>query len=141
MQIVTFLGMVISKFKAAPALVVVPNSTITNWVREFSRWAPMLRVVPFCGEAKSREIVIKYELYHGSTKSEPKFHVLITTYETVTGNHFSLVFKRMPRWEVLIVDEGQRRELCSSCIHSEVPKCGTLQSRATIACCFGSSMR
>ncbi|KAL4070788.1 hypothetical protein J3A83DRAFT_4245468 [Scleroderma citrinum] len=109
-QIVTFLGMVIGKFKAAPALVVVPNSTITNWVREFSRWAPMLRVVPYHGEAKSREVVIKYELFHGPTKRrEPKYHVLVTTYETVTNSRdFSLVFKNMPRWEVLVVDEGQR---------------------------------
>lgn len=116
--------MVIHKFQAAPALVVVPNTTITNWVREFSRWAPMLRVVPFYGEAKSRDIVIKYELYH--EKAEPKFHVLVTTYETITGSHFSTVFKKMPRWEVLVVDEGQRREFFL-CIRKEVLKCDMLQ--------------
>ena len=96
-----------------PSLVVVPNSTITNWVREFERWAPRLRVVPFYGEQKSREIVKKYELFHeypdaGTTGA--KYHVLVTTYETVTGQKdFYPVFKNTPRWEVLIVDEGQRR--------------------------------
>ena len=67
MQIVTFLGSVIrggfkgfEQVKALPALVVVPNSTITNWVREFERWAPHLRVVPFYGDAKSREVIKNY---------------------------------------------------------------------------------
>ncbi|KIK79668.1 hypothetical protein PAXRUDRAFT_833992 [Paxillus rubicundulus Ve08.2h10] len=111
-QIVTFLGTLIEKFKAAPALVVVPNSTITNWVREFSRWAPRLRVVPFYGESKARDVVIRYELFHGSSKkgtTEPKYHVLVTTYESVTNaKDFTAVFKSVPRWEVLVVDEGQR---------------------------------
>ena len=106
----TFLGTVIEKFTAAPALVVVPNSTITNWVREFSRWAPRLRVVPIFGEAKARDVVVRYELFHGP-KREPKYHVLITTYETVTNpRDFTAVFKSVDRWEILVVDEGQRRE-------------------------------
>jgi chromodomain-helicase-DNA-binding protein 4 len=105
---VTFLGNIIDKWKAAPALVVVPNSTITNWVREFERWAPDIRAVPFYGEAKARKVIKDYELYHTGS-SELKFHVLVTTYETLTGpNDFSL-FKNVPRWEALIVDEGQRR--------------------------------
>ncbi|OAX44419.1 hypothetical protein K503DRAFT_765038 [Rhizopogon vinicolor AM-OR11-026] len=111
-QIVTFLGTVIEKWQAAPALVVVPNSTITNWVREFTRWAPNLRVVPFYGEAKARDIIIKYELFHPSDKKgtpEPKYHVMVTTYEAlINPRDFNSVFKSIPRWEVLVVDEGQR---------------------------------
>lgn len=56
-QIVTFLGTVIDKWKAFPALVVVPNSTITNWVREFER----VRLVPpphqFCSPDTDSELV------------------------------------------------------------------------------------
>lgn len=112
-QIVTFLGTLVEKFCAAPALVVVPNSTITNWVREFSRWAPRLRVVPFFGEAKSRDVIMRYELFHESRR-EPKYHVLVTTYETVTNpKDFPAVFKSIGRWEILVVDEGQRRECFS----------------------------
>lgn len=112
-QIVTFLGTLVEKFRAAPALVVVPNSTITNWVREFSRWAPRLRVVPFFGEAKSRDVIMRYELFHESRR-EPKYHVLVTTYETVTNpKDFPAVFKSIGRWEILVVDEGQRRECFS----------------------------
>ncbi|KAG6885407.1 hypothetical protein C0993_002140 [Termitomyces sp. T159_Od127] len=103
-QVATFLGYVTAKFKAFPALVVVPNSTITNWVREFERWAPNLRVVPFYGEAKAREIIKKYELYHGTKSNDEtgaKFHVLISTYETLLNQKdFTPVFKNQPRWEV-----------------------------------------
>jgi chromodomain-helicase-DNA-binding protein 4 len=112
-QIVTFIGNIIKAFDAAPVLVVVPHSTITNWAREFSSWAPGLRVVPFYGEAKSREVIKRYELMHptkiqGTTGA--KFHVLITTYDTITSKDFSTVIKSVRRWEVLIVDEGQRRK-------------------------------
>jgi SNF2 family DNA or RNA helicase len=116
-QIVTFLGTIIERWQAAPALVVVPNSTITNWVREFTRWAPNLRVVPFYGEAKAREIIINYELFHTSDKKghpEPKYHVMVTTYEAlINPKDFNTVFKSIPRWEVLVVDEGQRCKLFS----------------------------
>lgn len=121
MQIATFLGQVIEGFdklplSAYPALVVVPNSTITNWIRELERWAPNLRVVPFYGDTKAREIIRQYELYHPTTKAKTtgaKFHVLVTTYETFTNaRDVGTLFKNMPRWEVLVVDEGQRREYC-----------------------------
>lgn len=86
-----------------PALVVVPNSTITNWVREFERWAPNLRVVPYYGDAKAREIIRSYELYHQSPKkgcSNAKYHVLVATYETLLHKgEFTPVFKS-GRWEV-----------------------------------------
>ncbi|KAJ6604478.1 SNF2 family DNA-dependent ATPase [Mycena vulgaris] len=88
-QIATFIGKIVQDFEAAPALVVVPNSTITNWVREFERWAPKLRVVPFYGEAKSRDIIKNYELSHSKKRSgytSAKFHVLVTTYETLSNS-------------------------------------------------------
>ncbi|KAI9057725.1 hypothetical protein FKP32DRAFT_1597935 [Trametes sanguinea] len=119
-QIVTFIGYLAAASGVSPALIVVPNSTITNWVREFERWAPQLRVVPFYGEAKSREIIKKYELFHSNPASGTtgaKYHVLVTTYETITSaKEFTSVFKNMPRWEVLVVDEGQRLKSDTSLI-------------------------
>ncbi|KAL5519231.1 hypothetical protein ACEPAH_914 [Sanghuangporus vaninii] len=117
-QIITFLGLLHARMGAFPCLVIVPNSTITNWVREFARWAPELRVVPFYGEQKSREIIKQYELEHpvitpGTTGA--KYHILVTTYEAVTrAKDFNAVFKKNPRWEVLVVDEGQRLKSDSS---------------------------
>ncbi|KAK0208177.1 SNF2 family DNA-dependent ATPase [Desarmillaria ectypa] len=111
-QIATFIGKIASEWKAFPALVVVPNSTITNWVREFERWAPNLRVVPFYGESKAREVIKNFELRHNTKEAGTtgaKFHVLVTTYEALLGQKdFTPVFKSQPRWEVLVIDEGQR---------------------------------
>ncbi|KAJ7630765.1 SNF2 family DNA-dependent ATPase [Roridomyces roridus] len=128
-QIATFIGKITEDFKASPALIVVPNSTITNWVREFERWAPRLRVVPFYGEAKAREVIKKYELRHGTKKRgfiEAKYHVLVTTYETLLGRDFGTVFKNQPRWEVLVVDEGQRLKSDSSLLFKKLNELNTL---------------
>lgn len=70
-------------------------------------------MVPFYGEKKARNVIKSFELYHGShlpTNTPAKFHVLVTTYENITGREFTTVFKKQDRWEVLIVDEGQRCE-------------------------------
>lgn len=90
-----------------PNLIVVPNSTIANWVREFEAWAPHVRVVMFSGSADSRDIIRDYELYHENGRLA--YHVLLATYETMTNpRDFHSIFKSVPRWEVVIVDEGQR---------------------------------
>lgn len=110
-QIASVLGYLGSaEHEIYPCLVVVPNSTITNWVREFEKWSPHLRVVPFYGEAASREIISKYELFHKGTQGKPvglKAHIVLTTYDMITSSEFR-VFSAIPRWEVLCVDEGQR---------------------------------
>ena len=119
----TFVGQIIkglpNTYSACPVLVVVPNSTITNWVREFERWAPNLRVVPFHGEAKSRDIIKRYELSHGTVEdgtTGAKYHVLVTTYDMVTSAK-ETIFKKVPRWEVLVVDEGQRCKSSTLSLH------------------------
>ncbi|KAF8519115.1 P-loop containing nucleoside triphosphate hydrolase protein [Hysterangium stoloniferum] len=128
-QITSFLGHLLGSYEASPTLVIVPNSTITNWLREFDKWAPRLRVVPFNGDAKSRDIIRQYELYHDSVTSgctNLKFNVLVTTYETLIGKDFSTVFKRVPRWELLIVDEGQRLKSDSSLLFKRLNELNAL---------------
>ncbi|KAJ4484899.1 hypothetical protein C8J55DRAFT_472367 [Lentinula edodes] len=128
-QIASFIGHIVKKFNAMPALIVVPNSTITNWVREFERWAPNLRVVPFYGESKARDVVKKFELFHSKVAkgmTGAKFHVLVTTYEAVINpKDFGSVFKNQPRWEVLVVDEGQRLKSDSSLLFKKLNELNT----------------
>ncbi|KAJ3512355.1 hypothetical protein NLJ89_g3566 [Agrocybe chaxingu] len=94
-QIAAFLGNIADKFKASPALVVVPNSTITN-----------------CNVEPSA--------------LKTKFHVLVTTYETLTNvKDFGPVFKSQPRWEVLVVDEGQRLKSDSSLLFRKLNELST----------------
>ncbi|XP_037493790.1 protein CHROMATIN REMODELING 4 isoform X2 [Jatropha curcas] len=107
-----FISSLYFEFKASlPCLVLVPLSTMPNWVAEFALWAPNLNVVEYHGCAKARAIIRQYE-WHGSDPNETnkktaayKFNVLLTTYEMVLADSSHL---RGVPWEVLVVDEGHR---------------------------------
>ncbi|XP_038972307.1 protein CHROMATIN REMODELING 4 [Phoenix dactylifera] len=107
-----FISSLYFEFRAKlPCLVLVPLSTMPNWLAEFALWAPHLNVVEYHGCAKARSIIRQYEWHardpagsHKTTKSY-KFNVLLTTYEMVLADSSHL---RGVSWEVLIVDEGHR---------------------------------
>ena len=107
-----FLSSLYFEFKASlPCLVLVPLSTMPNWLAEFALWAPNLNVVEYHGCAKARAIIRQYE-WHASNLNESnnkmaayKFNVLLTTYEMVLADSSHL---RGVPWEVLVVDEGHR---------------------------------
>ena len=99
-----------------PFLVLVPLSTLGNWEREFSVWAPDMYVVSYQGNADARQIIRDYEFHISSNsktrrkvgakatkaqsvkKGRPlKFHVLLTSYEMVIQDNVS--FGSIP-WEV-----------------------------------------
>ncbi|BGP05427.1 Chromatin remodeling factor mit1 [Rhodotorula toruloides] len=103
-QIISFLSYLNRDEGARPFLVVVPNSLIGNWMREFDKWAPTMRVVPYNGDGESRKIIEDYELF--DSRGSLKTHVVLATYEAVQGN--ARVFRRVDRWDCLVVDEGQR---------------------------------
>ncbi|KAI4371216.1 hypothetical protein MLD38_019479 [Melastoma candidum] len=107
-----FISSLYFEFKAPlPCLVLVPLSTMPNWVSEFALWNPQLKVVEYHGCAKARSIIRQYE-WHATDPSDMsrktssyKFHVLLTTYEMVLADSSHL---RGVPWEVLVVDEGHR---------------------------------
>ncbi|KAF8932788.1 hypothetical protein BGZ58_006793 [Dissophora ornata] len=105
-QMVAFVATLFHELRAFPCLIVVPNSTLTNWVREFAKWAPDLRVVPYYGPQSSRSVVRDHELFHRGTQ-DLKCHVVVTTYEMIVNPVDSALFRRNS-WECLVVDEGQR---------------------------------
>lgn len=107
-----FISSLYSEFKAKlPCLVLVPLSTMRNWLAEFSLWAPHLNVVEYHGCAKARAMIRQYE-WHANDPNKLnkktfsyKFNVLLTTYEMVLVDSSHL---RGVQWEVLVVDEGHR---------------------------------
>ncbi|GAB2241167.1 hypothetical protein Droror1_Dr00017942 [Drosera rotundifolia] len=107
-----FISSLYFEFKAKlPCLVLVPLSTMPNWMAEFASWAPYLNVVEYHGSVKARNLIRQYEWHasqpDGSNKKTHayKFHVLLTTYEMVLADSAHL--RGIP-WEVLVVDEGHR---------------------------------
>lgn len=107
-----FISSLYFEFKAKlPCLVLVPLSTMPNWLSEFSLWAPNLNVVEYHGCSKARAIIRQYE-WHATDPNDLnkktlsyKFNVLLTTYEMVLADSSHL---RGVPWEVLVVDEGHR---------------------------------
>ncbi|KAK2967130.1 hypothetical protein RJ640_006839 [Escallonia rubra] len=117
-----FLSSLYFEFKARlPCLVLVPLSTMPNWMAEFALWAPNLNVVEYHGCAKARATIRQYE-WHASDPNEfnkktasYKFNVILTTYEMILADSSHL---RGVPWEVLVVDEGHRLKNSSSKLFS-----------------------
>lgn len=117
-----FLSSLCCEFKInLPCLVLVPLSTMPNWMAEFASWAPHLNVVEYHGSARARSTIRQYEWYEGDatqigkSKKSHKFNVLLTTYEMVLVD---ATYLRSVSWEVLIVDEGHRLKNSSSKLFS-----------------------
>lgn len=86
------------KHKPGPFLVIVPLSTLPNWVLEFEKWAPSVKKVVYKGTPNERRI-------HQSTIRSGDFQVLLTTYEYIIKDR-PLLSKI--KWIHMIIDEGHR---------------------------------
>lgn len=83
-----------------PHMIVVPKSTLANWMNEFEKWASQLTVFKFHGNADERaEQKEKYMKQPGS------FNVMITTYEMVIKEKNIL---KPWVWRYIIIDEAHR---------------------------------
>ncbi|ESO93825.1 hypothetical protein LOTGIDRAFT_182249 [Lottia gigantea] len=83
----------------SPHLVIVPKSTLSNWMNEFKRWCPTLRTVCLIGLAEKRAEIIRDIILPG------EWDVTITSYEMVIRE--KSVFKKF-NWRYLIIDEAHR---------------------------------
>ena len=82
-----------------PHMIIVPKSTLHNWLAEFRRWCPVIRAVKFHGNAEERA-------EQKDTICQPgKFDVVVTSYEMVIKekNHWKKF-----HWRYVIIDEAHR---------------------------------
>jgi len=54
-QTVAMISWLHAEFSRGPFLVCVPLSTLSNWEREFNKWAPQLNCVCYHGSADARQ--------------------------------------------------------------------------------------
>ncbi|GAA5856967.1 hypothetical protein JCM8547_008488 [Rhodosporidiobolus lusitaniae] len=92
------------KHQPGPYLVIVPLSTMPNWISEFERWAPSVKVVSYKGTPAQRKTA-QGEIRRGD------FQVLLTTYEYIIKDR-PLLSKT--KWLHMIIDEGHRMKNAQS---------------------------
>jgi SWI/SNF-related matrix-associated actin-dependent regulator of chromatin subfamily A member 5 len=88
-----------------PHIIIVPKSTLSNWMNELKRWAPTVTAVKFHGDKATREEIINDILCPGQKDSERSWNVCVTTYEVV--NIEKNVLNKFA-WSYLIIDEAHR---------------------------------
>ncbi|WFD36168.1 hypothetical protein MCUN1_003044 [Malassezia cuniculi] len=100
LQTISFLGY-LKHYRNTPRfhLVVVPKSTLDNWVREFEHWVPGFRVLTLRGDKEERQDVVQTRLL------PQDFDVLVTTYEMCLREKSAL---RKLSWEYIVIDEAHR---------------------------------
>lgn len=82
-----------------PHLVIVPSSTLENWLREFNKFCPDLVVQAYYGSQSERE-ELRYEL------RESQYDVLVTTYNLASGSSSDFKFLVKSNFDMIIYDEG-----------------------------------
>lgn len=104
-QVIALICHFVETKQPGPYLIVVPLSTVPNWLTEFERFAPKIPVVLFYGnqdERLAQRVKIKKKYSVDDYKTQP---VVITSQETPL--HESR-FLQSQNWRYLVVDEGQR---------------------------------
>lgn len=104
-QIIAFFAHLIQSKIAGPHLVVAPLSTISNWRKEFERFAPLFKVVVFHGSATERNELKKEILLYKKLGDQKLRPVFLTTYQTVLSERN---FLEQVSWKYLVIDEAQR---------------------------------
>ncbi|XP_066141375.1 chromatin-remodeling complex ATPase chain Iswi [Euwallacea fornicatus] len=100
LQTISLLGfMKHYKNTAGPHIVIVPKSTLSNWMNEFKKWCPTLRAVCLIGDQEARNALIRDVLMPG------EWDVCVTSYEMCIKE--KSVFKKF-NWRYMVIDEAHR---------------------------------
>jgi len=82
-----------------PHMVLVPKSTLGNWMNEFKKWCPTLRAVCLIGDQETRNTFIRDVMMPGG------WDVCVTSYEMILRERS--VFKKF-QWKYMVIDEAHR---------------------------------
>lgn len=103
-----------------PHMVLVPKSTLANWMNEFKKWCPTIRAVCLIGDQDTRNKFIRDTMMPGG------WDVIVTSYEMLIRE--KSVFKKFT-WKYMVIDEAHRiknEESKLSLIVREIKTCNRL---------------
>ncbi|OBS82214.1 hypothetical protein A6R68_23797 [Neotoma lepida] len=100
-QAIAFLAYLFQEGNKGPHLIVVPASTIDNWLREVNLWCPTLNVLCYYGSQEERK-QIRFNIHN---KYED-YNVIVTTYNcAISSSDDRSLFRRL-KLNYAIFDEG-----------------------------------
>ncbi|KAH9504929.1 ATP-dependent helicase smarcad1 [Bulinus truncatus] len=108
-QAIAFIAHLMEEGEEGPHVIIVPSSTIENWLRELHRWCPALKVVVYYGSQEERRAVRHSIFFQGE-----EFNVLLTTYNMATGGVEDRVLFKKFDFHYAVFDEGHMLKNMSS---------------------------
>ncbi|KAL0084424.1 P-loop containing nucleoside triphosphate hydrolase protein [Phycomyces blakesleeanus] len=97
-------------------LIVVPASTLTNWMREIERFCPELKVLCYYDKAEVRrelQDLILHNPDHG-------YNIVLTSYTIATQSKEDRSALKKMKFKSLILDEGHMIKNCTSARYSSL---------------------
>ncbi|KAK4695899.1 hypothetical protein P7C71_g1938, partial [Lecanoromycetidae sp. Uapishka_2] len=118
-QVIAFLAHLLEKGIKGPHLVVVPASTLENWLREFSIFCPQLQVMPYYASQSERPGVQAQIL-----DSLDTLNVIVTTYTLARTKDDNRFFRKL-RPTTCIYDEGHYLKNSKSALYGALMRIPT----------------
>jgi SWI/SNF-related matrix-associated actin-dependent regulator of chromatin subfamily A containing DEAD/H box 1 len=112
--VIAFISYLWEQGKKGPHLIVVPGSTLENWIREFKRFSPQIDVYAYHGSQAERR-GMREEVIDNPPE------VLVTTYEMCQSKDDNKLFRRI-RPITTVYDEGHMLKNKNSKRYTELMK-------------------
>ncbi|KLJ12520.1 hypothetical protein EMPG_12457 [Blastomyces silverae] len=113
-QVIAFLAHLFEKGVKGPHLVVVPSSTLENWLREFSVFCPKLNVMPYYANQN-----VRAEIRQQIEDTRDSINVVVTTY-TIAKAKIDAAFLRSMDFCVCVYDEGHMLKSSKSVLYDKL---------------------
>ncbi|KAM4709791.1 SWI/SNF-related matrix-associated actin-dependent regulator of chromatin subfamily A containing DEAD/H box 1 isoform 1-T2 [Discoglossus pictus] len=108
-QAIAFLSHLYVTGDTGPHLVVVPASTLDNWIREFNLWCPDMNVLLYYGSQDERKH-LRYDIFNKAIE----FSVIVTTYNCAISSAEDRSLFRKIKLNFAVFDEGHMLKNMSS---------------------------